>query len=583
MRPCTCRGRTRGFTLVEVLIVVAVIAVLLAMLLPAVQSIRSAARRTDCGNNLRQLAKGITSFHSRNGALPTFWGPYPRTGNRTAAPVFASWLGHILPDLEMQADYLRLPKAKLCLGYRRNENVPGNTADGAAIIDLATALRLTEEDGVTFNIHDSQRAGQGNFEGNVNAVGRVPTGTIPGYYTVSSTITVPTYRYDRVLETAFGMNGTRYDVWRTVPVQIGTEQRVTPPRWVPPEVRYASVDPRYGGQWERKDFTHVAAYFNLSGSTPYGKGYPAAQETITVPLTVCKGDNSVIESSRKLRWLGGRDWSTTNYLANPHVFAQVSGTEATVTVSGGMLTADSPMGTGRYRIQGWGQQSFDSIKDGQTNTILLTEGMRYCSSVAYVSGAAFPVPENKYIEIARLAFWSSPHLSTPVDMGINPNQTQAGLPWAYSVQVHLAIQPHPNWAGVPYGGDLGAMTMPVPPDVSWKPWTHSFGVEWERVSYAQYANTFMFQSQPKPVDCSSIRAQSNHGDVLMVAMCDGSVRQVKSSISRRERSDSDRDGKEVGRDPNMGGGVDRFGKSTQPDGAWDMMMRANDGMSPPSQ
>src|SRR5271155_5180887 len=55
-----------GFTLIELLVVIAIIAVLIALLLPAVQAAREAARRTQCRNNLKQMALAEHNYHDVN-------------------------------------------------------------------------------------------------------------------------------------------------------------------------------------------------------------------------------------------------------------------------------------------------------------------------------------------------------------------------------------------------------------------------------------------------------------------------------------------------------------------------------------
>ena len=91
------RVKRGAFTLVELLVVIAIIGILVSLLLPAVQSAREAARRTQCINNLKQIGLALHNYHSALQAFPA--------GNITEGPCCStrskiSWGISILPYLE---------------------------------------------------------------------------------------------------------------------------------------------------------------------------------------------------------------------------------------------------------------------------------------------------------------------------------------------------------------------------------------------------------------------------------------------------------------------------------------------------
>ena len=147
------RSSRTAFTLVELLVVIAIIALLMGLLLPAVQGARESARRTQCGNHLKQLALAVLSCESQQGVFPAAskttekdtclgcFDPWREAGLSSGFTPGTrhgtSWILEVLPFLEQQS---------IADAWNRQTNVRGNAT--LAQTDIAVLYCPSRRSGI---------------------------------------------------------------------------------------------------------------------------------------------------------------------------------------------------------------------------------------------------------------------------------------------------------------------------------------------------------------------------------------------------------------------------------------------------
>jgi prepilin-type N-terminal cleavage/methylation domain-containing protein/prepilin-type processing-associated H-X9-DG protein len=100
-------SRRAAFTLIEMLVVIAIIGILMALLMPAVQKIREAAKRTQCANQMKQMGVALHHYHTTHNTFPPAMkdpdeSPYNKPPHYGFHPYW-TWMAHILPFIEQSS------------------------------------------------------------------------------------------------------------------------------------------------------------------------------------------------------------------------------------------------------------------------------------------------------------------------------------------------------------------------------------------------------------------------------------------------------------------------------------------------
>ena len=309
----------RGFTLIELMVVIAIIAILVVMLLPAVQQVREAAARTQCANNLKQLAGAVHHFHTAHGSMPTYNGIFPIKGSATTQAtdtkaVYGSWIVHLLPYIEQQNLY-----DQIAADVKRVSN-SGNKINSPATGVLVSPARSV-------------------------------------VYSTGSTYIQPTYNQwnatkQVVKNTGTNVNGNGYVLDPATTITY-TPARYADPNtgiWVPPRT---VVTPATSAVYDPPGSGPVSGYINIFN--PEARG--VVIKTLQCPADPSPGSEAQVTRGKVYVTSGG-PWGSTNYLANWNAFTD-----------GDEVKGYTAPPSGFARI---------IANDGMSNTIMLAEAFSWC-------------------------------------------------------------------------------------------------------------------------------------------------------------------------------------------------------------